>query len=576
MKRLSKLFFTVASIAALTACSNDKDSFDGFDYSGESTVKFTSNIRNYSTKVVDNNWSTGDAIGLYAVEMGQELSDGAIFDNKKNIKYTTATSGANGAFTAAIPTEAVQLRGSKKVDVVAYYPFSSTLTGYEYAIDVQNQSNWSAIDLLYSNNATQVGASAINEMKFKHQLSRIILQVEPGNGVNSLTGLVAKNLENVKAKGVMNLKDGSVRLADGASNVSITPRTTVSGNNVLIETLLIPSQNLNTAKLVMVLNGQDFTWEPKNDINLESGKKYTYRVQLSADGSVVVLNPSGSIEDWVEGNPDGGVEVITPGGTVDPSGDVTVNTTNLQLGANGETQNLSITASSEDLAWNISSTDSWISLDKNAGSGSDIVKVTVSANTATTARTGSITLTAGSQNVTIAVTQAGEDGGQTGQEVEFFKENFAKVTDGKKLESFSAEYKNYIDNPSLDYEVSYDKNSLRSTSTTSGHIWFGANYENWFKMLNIDVTGYSDLKIKFSLVANQPNVANTSAFTVKVNDVQLEALPSEILAGGAEFKEFTLNIPQPTSNSITIQFTANLVGVTQGIRLNNIILVGTK
>ena len=577
MKSLKQVLFTAAFILLLGACSSEKDSFDGFDYSGKSTVIFSSNIEGYTTRVSGNEWNIGDAVGLYAIEPGQELAEAAVYNGKENIKYTTAA-GAEGKFVAAIQTEAIQLEGNKKIDVIGYYPYVSNISNYKYPINVKDQSNWAKIDLLYSDNAKNVGLGANNRLVFKHQLARVILQVEPGNGIASLTGLKGEKLENVKAEGLMDLKNGVVTLAENAQNATIVPKTTTANSNVIIEALLVPSQNLNSAKLTMVLNGQEFIWEPKNDIILESGKKYTYRLQLASDGTVIILNPSGTIEDWVEGNPNDDIEVITPeeGGT-ETNDKVSVDSTTMQFVADGEVKDLNIKASSQELSWSLVTSDAWITVDKAEGKGSGVVKVTVSKNATTTNRTGTLTLKSEKQNdINISITQAGENTSQPGKEVEFFVETFEKVTGGTKLENFEAEYKNYVDNPNATYSVSYSNGMLRSTSKIDGHIWFGAKYENWFKMSDVEIDGYNNLKIKFSLVANQPNAANANMISVKVDGNLLKALPSETLAGASDYKEYELAIPQPASNKITVEFIADLKTSSQGVRLDNIKIIGSK
>lgn len=326
MKRITKSFLAIASVFLLGACSDDKDSSDGFDYSGASTVKFTSSIiEPAASRTVGNQWETADAIGMFAVEPGQSLSDNTLYDGKKNIKYATM-GGATAQFKAALPSEAIQLKGKENIDVIAYYPYATSLNDFTLPIDVTNQSNPGKIDVLYSNNLRGIQASnEVYNLSFHHQLSKVILQVEPGNGYTNLDGLSAKDLTNVIVNGTMNIVNGEVSVAEGAKEKTIQPLVKKSGNNVLVEAILIPGQNLMSSQITLVLGNSTFTWKANNDISLDSGTKFTYRLQLSDDGSVVILNPEGDIEDWVEGNPDGGVEVITPDedGENPGAGDVT-------------------------------------------------------------------------------------------------------------------------------------------------------------------------------------------------------------------------------------------------------------
>ena len=92
MRKLKSIFLALGATALLGACSSDRDTYDGFDHSGKNTVSFATNIMksNIATRATDTDWTKNDAIGIYAINAGGQLGDGAIFDGKANIKHTTA------------------------------------------------------------------------------------------------------------------------------------------------------------------------------------------------------------------------------------------------------------------------------------------------------------------------------------------------------------------------------------------------------------------------------------------------------------------------------------------------------
>lgn len=589
MRKITKSFLAIASIAILASCSSDKDSFDGFDYSGKSTVQFNSNIvlPTEMTRVVDNSWEAGDAIGLYAVEPNAVLEDGAIFDGKKNIKYTTAA-GSTSKFVAAVQTEALQLKGNKKVDVIAYYPFNNALAGYNYSINLANQSNFAKIDLLYSDNLKGIGISQDpNLMVFKHQLSKIIFQIEPGNGISSVAGAVVKSLENIKVDGKMNIQNGAVTINDDAKVVSLTPKMKTVGSNVLAEVIALPGQSLEGTSLNIELNGLQFKLEPKSQVVFESGKKYTFRIQLASDGTTVIINPTGSIEDWVEGNPDSGVIVITPGGET-PSDKVSVNTTKLNSSEKAEVLKFNITAPA-DKAWTLTADQNWVTIDPATGNGSSEIKVTTQENTTTVERSANILLTvAGQSDITISVVQAAKDnGGQPGQEVVVMNETFG-VNDGAKFDvkfdQFDA-YTGFV-TPNVKFSNKGSRSDIRARSNFLNfekHMWFPAynpqypidekNPAPTLEVSGLNTQGMKNIKISFDVAGNMGNEFNTSTFTVEVDGNKL-SVPSVAVGKDYTDKYYTLEITSDVTFSTLLIKTDATNGV--GIRLDNVKVIGTK
>lgn len=96
MKKLRTLIYA-AGVFLLAACSNH----EGFDNPKDNNVlNFKSNIIKPSiikpsSRVIDNNWELGDAIGVYALNS----ADQTLFGGFSNIKYNSLNAGATGMFT---------------------------------------------------------------------------------------------------------------------------------------------------------------------------------------------------------------------------------------------------------------------------------------------------------------------------------------------------------------------------------------------------------------------------------------------------------------------------------------------
>lgn len=176
-------FILAGAVAALTlsSCSNNLD--DNSSWGSDSqNVKFSSYIEGQKTvKASGTTWTTGDKVGIFMKKAGADLG-AATAANKQFI------ADDRGNLTAAAADQAL-VYPEGAVDFVAYYPYTANVTENKVAVDVKNQSKPADIDLLYSNNATNVTASAnaVN-LGFKHQLATVRLNIKTqGNRFNSWT-----------------------------------------------------------------------------------------------------------------------------------------------------------------------------------------------------------------------------------------------------------------------------------------------------------------------------------------------------------------------------------------------------
>ena len=308
MKKSNILFTIIGVMLFAASCSNEIDVPDN-PLAHPNQAKFISTIGDVATRATGTSWDAGDAIGVYALNADQALSEAGIYDGKANIKHNTP---GDGKFTAV--AEGIIFPKTGNLDFVAYYPFNATINEYKYAINVANQTKSADIDVLYSDNAkgANIDNSTVN-LNFKHKLSQLILNVSIGDGVNSLNGLTSK-IEGFKVDGSMNLVDGVV--TTGTTVADITPVIVNEQTTATATAIVVPGQNLSSVKVLFTLNGQVYEWTPESQ-DLESGKKYTYKLKLSTSG-LVVVDPSGTIEDWVEGNTGTGDIILTPDEDTDP------------------------------------------------------------------------------------------------------------------------------------------------------------------------------------------------------------------------------------------------------------------
>lgn len=302
-------FILAGAVAALTlsSCSNNLD--DNSSWGSDSqNVKFSSYIEGQKTvKASGTTWTTGDKVGIFMKKAGADLG-AATAANKQFI------ADDRGTLTAAAADQALAYPEGA-VDFVAYYPYTATVTENKVAVDVKNQSKPEAIDLLYSNNATNVTASAnaVN-LGFKHQLATVRLNIK-AQGIASTAGLTA-TLTGSKTAGSFNLADGSLAVTDAsAADIAFT----VNAAGTQAEAIVLP-QNAANVKVKFTLNGKTVEQAlPAASATWAAGNRYAIDVTLKGEstGEIYVKFGQASITDWTD-VPGGNINVDFNGGTVDP------------------------------------------------------------------------------------------------------------------------------------------------------------------------------------------------------------------------------------------------------------------
>lgn len=293
MKQIKYLFIFLG-MALFAACS---DSDVGGLTGDANQANFSATIGELQTRVTNNSWDAGDAIGIYAINAGNPLSDATIFDEKSNVKYTTT---GDGTFT---PVGApINFPETGELDFVSYYPYNAAITDFKYTIDVSSQSNLAAIDLLYSDNA-KGESKDINDvdLDFNHALSKLVFSVELASDIASLEGLTA-SINDIIVDGEFALTDGTVAI--GTTKKNITPNVSVAADNqsAMATAIVVPGQNLQAIEIVFTLGERRFVWTP-NAQQLDPSMKYVYNLILTLDSSGMpsIVPIKATISDWVDG-----------------------------------------------------------------------------------------------------------------------------------------------------------------------------------------------------------------------------------------------------------------------------------
>lgn len=269
-----------ASLAALllftTACKKDKPKGPEVVTGNGTSVRFSASINGeIKTKAVDNKWDANDAIGVF-------MKTGSTFSNVIAANRSYNTTG-DGEFKPSAADQALFYpENGGNVDFVAYYPYTQQLSNSIYTVNVSNQSNPAAIDLMYATATGLNKTSTTANLVFSHQLSKIEIVVKNGTGVADLNGL-STSIQGVNTKADFDLATGAINVQNQTSN--ITAKTGVKDVAVVSEAILLPTTDETNIKVVFSLGTKTFTWTLPANTKFEKGNKYSYQVELKGEGT---------------------------------------------------------------------------------------------------------------------------------------------------------------------------------------------------------------------------------------------------------------------------------------------------
>lgn len=313
MKISNLLYMGALSTLALMSCTNNDDNSEWY---GSEGIVFTTAIQ---SRVSGNTWNANDEVGIYMMNAGSGI-EAATAQNKKYIAQT------NGTLTAA-PGNGIYLPESGNVDFIAYYPYTTSVSGNKLAVNVSDQSNPAAIDLIYSNGTKGVAAttSTTISLGFTHQLTKVTLNVTKDETIETLNGL-GVNIKGISTEGEFNLADGTLTATAGTNNKDVAMYIDAQGTTATATAIILPtaaSTDQTSLNLTFNLNGQSFTHTISDASIFEKGTNVSFNAKLSINnGKPVVTVGNATISNWTE-KPGGDINVGFDGGT-QPGGETVV------------------------------------------------------------------------------------------------------------------------------------------------------------------------------------------------------------------------------------------------------------
>lgn len=552
--------------ALLWSCSSD--SIEKNIPTSNKGVTFKASLDGYtSTRAKGSSWSAADKIGVYAVKSGELISNSPVDIENYNILYATVL--GDGSFTSNAP---IKLDGKTAKNIIAYYPYTEHLNGGVYDIDVKDQSNSEAIDLLYANNVTGLKENGEANLEFTHKLSRFIVKIQKGTGIESLDGLSVNSLTGVTTKGSMNLDSGELTL--GESKEAITNlQLTDEADKKVITTLLIPGQSSSLAKLEIAFDGKNYTWEGFKDIQLASGLDYIFNGKISKnDQEEIVLVINGAIiKPWGVGYEDEDVTDLNPN---DPAVETNfeLDFTSFNVEATSGLKTVSI-STDENQEWTVTSSAEWVSVEPTTGKGSSDVHIYFDTNTETSPRSGIVTFTANEKHIEVVVNQKAKE--VIIEPEELFLESLGTNAGEMASKEYIADY-GYFDNSGVTYSDPSGRSTMRTLNGVNV-VFMPNGGTASFKMENLNIKNAESLQLKFSFGSG--GIAKTENYNG--TDLQLK-VNGEVISHNLEFNRADINDKMYLDATVDLSVTeVNSIEFINGnskyfARINNIRVLGIK
>ena len=287
---MNKTTFSAVVLAALllAACQSEEENPQT---DARVALQVTSGIQ---TRAYDATWEANDSIGIFGntqTETPMEWSN--------NVQYVTVT--GDGTFAPAQGEVPIYLPiDGTAVDFVAYYPYTKTLADGVYTVDVTDQSDQSAIDLMAA------GVETTDRVSHSHKLSKIYLTFKAGEDMTTadLAGMTVQ-LTGQQTQATFNVTQPESEVSVTAGN-PVTLKLKTSADGTSAEGIVLPSDDFNamTLHLVLANNAGYFNWDLNGSDaeKFEAGKKYVYDITVNKTR----LSVTSSITPWAPGNGENG------------------------------------------------------------------------------------------------------------------------------------------------------------------------------------------------------------------------------------------------------------------------------
>lgn len=315
---MSTARLTILTMAALLtgACSGGDDTTERKQHTG-TAIRLTVSMQ-------DDDTQTRAQANLQSATLMQPATAGVyVYMNGMTSKQSPSGYGyenitVTGMTGSQIATQPMYYPQQGSIDVYVYAPrpageASLTAMPVTVAADQTGTDGYVASDFIFGHTLAVPytnGATPIN-VALGHALSKLILNITPGNGTPSLSQTSVKSVtlgdatHQVMTSTTVNLTDGSTATAHNAVSTVTLVKTVESATtgfttgNAVQTACVLPPQTLTACPVAMTIDGQTYTAQLSSPAGgFVGGKAYSYNVTVDLQGIGITV---GSITAWNSG-----------------------------------------------------------------------------------------------------------------------------------------------------------------------------------------------------------------------------------------------------------------------------------
>lgn len=289
--------------AALTACSGDSENDRIPEGTGEEVILsagYSTAVEAVPTKADPKDFT--EAFDLYYKQTAGKTID-------SNYQYKDITADAQKKYNLGIYWDNIG-GNSAAFELLGLHPKNTVFTATNLSDNIdwpvatdQSGDGYADSDLLVSDlvsDYTLVKQKANTKMLFRHVMSKITLQIIPGEGFNSKflsePTVTLKGLETIATVNAKNLSAVEKSLTSSKSDV--TPKTETDNN--IKTAIVIPKQEFATGYTIaeLTVDDNDYVIKLSEDLTLQQGKNHILKVTVNKTG----ISVQASIKDWEIGS----------------------------------------------------------------------------------------------------------------------------------------------------------------------------------------------------------------------------------------------------------------------------------
>lgn len=282
-----KTCFVMLAALMMAGCSNEVE--EQVMDSRRVPLQINGDINMLMTRAADDHWDENDAIGVYMV-----TAENSIVGDVSNYRYVVIDKD-NGNFSPDGETNTAYFPESgDAVNVVAYYPQGNVVDN-KLSLDLANQDEQPRIDLMSAKAVDASKSNPIINLEFKHRLTKLFFEIEGDVNTDGIYAAIDNQYTDIQ----YDILNDKLLIAEGSEKKEIAMKYWNSNNSRFTEAIVLPNDENNSAvdrQLTFKLNGKTFSAKISDATTFVAGKKYTYKVTFTKEGSVNIQGAG--ITNW--------------------------------------------------------------------------------------------------------------------------------------------------------------------------------------------------------------------------------------------------------------------------------------